>query len=186
MSLGSRPMALHGGCSSFLEPQTNLFQLDNVTALSSAFLHRVSMALLLMSKPSSMLTIGFTLWEGDRQTLIHHCGKHTCTEMQIHTRKSTHMCTHEWTHTFMLIYVRKSTHTCVHINGYTHSCKYTHIAAHTCVHVNRCTHTHWDGEWRVYLSRGVRNESQRADWTTGEEEGEEGGSPAGFPEGQGV
>ena len=102
MSLGSRPMALHGGCSSFLEPQTNLFQLDNVTALSSAFLHRVSMVLLLMSKPSSMLTIGFTLWEGDRETLIHHCGKHTCTEMQIHTRKSTH--------------------TCVHINGHIHSC----------------------------------------------------------------
>ena len=76
------------------------------------------------------------------------------------------MCTHKWTHTFMLIYVRKSTH--------------------TCVHVNRCTHTHWDGEWRVYLSRGGRNESQRADWTTGEEEGEEGGSPAGFPEGQEV
>lgn len=40
----------------------------------------------------------------------------------------------------------------------------THIGAHTCVHVNRRTHTHWDGEWRVYLSRGVRN-NQRTDWT---------------------
>lgn len=87
----------------------------------------------------------------------------------------------------MLIYVYyKSTRMYTEI-GIRIPCKHTLIAAHTCVRVNRRTHAHWDGEWKVHSSRGVRdNESQRTGWTREwREEGEGGWSPAAFPEGQG-